>query len=199
MRRLVRLTRGRTCCRPWRIWYAHLRIGHSRHARRRRAGSADAGRRWCAGGRCWSGSSTGCTRSARSWLSPCSPWPTPASICVAGARPRRCVSRLTWAVAVGLVVGKTSGIAGAVFAVRRLGGGALPAGTPAPGLAGCRARRHRLHGGAVHRRPRFHRERLITQAKVGIFAGSITAALLGLGLLLLVSRAPAGARTPDAE
>ena len=107
---------------------------------------------------------------------------------------------LTWAVAVGLVVGKTLGIGGAAFAMRRLGWGALPAGTPAAQIWPVAA----LGGigftvALFIADLAFTDERLITEAKVGIFAGSITAALFGLGLLLLVTRASAGARAPGAE
>ena len=94
-------------------------------------------------------------------------------------------SRLTWAVAVGLVIGKLVGIAGATVLVARTPFGRLPSGV---GL------RHLLGAAAIGgigftvslfvTGLAFAGEALQAQAKVGILAGSLTAALLGALLLV---------------
>jgi NhaA family Na+:H+ antiporter len=113
-----------------------------------------------------------------------------------GALVEAVAAPLTWAIAAGLVVGKTLGIAGLAFGVRRLGWAALPARTPAVQVWPVAA----LGGigftvALFIADLAFDDERLIANAKVGIFAGSATAALLGLGLLLAVSWRP-GASSP---
>ena len=61
-------------------------------------------------------------------------------------------SRLTWAVVAGLVAGKLLGITGATLLALRLRWGALPPDVRASQRGGNRrARRHRLHGLALHR------------------------------------------------
>ena len=69
-------------------------------------------------------------------------------------------SRLTWAVIVGLVVGKLAGIAGATMIAVRTGLGRLPAGLDAGHVLGAgRGGRHRVHRVAVHHRPGLRRRR----------------------------------------
>jgi hypothetical protein len=69
-------------------------------------------------------------------------------------------SRLAWAIAAGLLLGKVLGIGGATFLGLRLGWGTLPPGRPLrTGLGSGRARRHRLHRLVVHRATRLRRSR----------------------------------------
>jgi NhaA family Na+:H+ antiporter len=93
-------------------------------------------------------------------------------------------SRLAWAIAVGLVVGKLFGIAGATFGGLRLGWGALPDGV------------HRAHlwgiaglGGIGFTvslfiaQLAFEAPAVVDTAKIGILAGSLLSGLLGAALL----------------
>jgi len=101
-------------------------------------------------------------------------------------------SRVTWAVAIGLVVGKLLGIAGATAAVVR---GRV--GRPPPGVQG----RHIIGAGALGgigftvslfiTGLAFHSEALQADAKIGILAGSLIAALTGAAVL---ARPAAGQR-----
>ena len=92
--------------------------------------------------------------------------------------------RLTWAVAVGLVVGKTLGIAGATFLMVRLGGGTLPLGMarreiwPIAALGGIGFTVALFISSLA-----FGESPLVVDAKIGIFIGSLAAA--GLGAILL--------------
>ena len=93
-------------------------------------------------------------------------------------------SRLTWAVVVGLVLGKLLGIAGAAVAGVRTGVGQLPDGV---GL------RHLFGAGGVGgigftvslfiTGLAFSDGALQAQAKAGILAGSLAAAMLGVAIL----------------
>jgi NhaA family Na+:H+ antiporter len=93
-------------------------------------------------------------------------------------------SRLTWAVVVGLVIGKVAGIAGATGVAARTGLGQLPAGVGA---------RHVVGAGAVGgigftvslfiTGLAFKSDALQAQAKIGILAGSLLAALAGAAIL----------------
>ncbi len=100
-------------------------------------------------------------------------------------------ARLTWAVVVGLVVGKTLGIAGGAFFARRRKVGVLPPGLAASGVWPVAA-----IGGIGFTVAMFIADLafaaplLITDAKIGIFIGSLVAAGLGLILVRLI-----GART----
>ncbi len=107
-------------------------------------------------------------------------------------------SRLAWAIAIALVVGKLLGIAGATFAALRLGVATLPADT----------RRSQVWGVAAVSGIGFTVSLFIAQlafddpatvelAKVGIFAGSLASGVLG-ALLLVASatRARRGSRPP---
>ncbi|HKY75882.1 MAG TPA: Na+/H+ antiporter NhaA [Acidimicrobiia bacterium] len=93
-------------------------------------------------------------------------------------------SRLTWAVVVGLVVGKVIGIAGATFMAARTGLGQLPAevgnvhiiGAGAVGGIGFTVSLF-ITGLA------FSTEALQAQAKIGILFGSLLAALVGAAIL----------------
>ena len=94
-------------------------------------------------------------------------------------------SRLTWAVAIGLVVGKLLGISAATLLALRLRVGVLPEGMRRADLPGVAAL-----GGIGFTVSLFVAElayddpALTATAKVGIFAGSIAAGLLGTALLL---------------
>ena len=98
--------------------------------------------------------------------------------------------RVTWAVAVGLVVGKAFGVAGAALGMLRLGAGALPTGMrareviPVAALSGIGFTVALFISDLAFSDPE-----LIRSAKVGIFAGSIIAAILGAALLGITSTA----------
>jgi Na+:H+ antiporter, NhaA family len=93
-------------------------------------------------------------------------------------------SRLTWAVMVGLVVGKLAGISGAALAGVRTGLGRFPEGV---------GRAHVVGAGAVGgigftvslfiTGLAFESATLQEQAKIGILAGSLVAAVLGAAML----------------
>jgi len=106
-------------------------------------------------------------------------------------------SRLTWAVLVGLLLGKIVGIGGAAWLALRLRIGVLPNDVPMRLVWGLAAL-----GGIGFTISLFITdlayadEALITQAKVGIFAASALAAAIGTTLLLTLSRGLAG--PPDA-
>ncbi|GAB4330166.1 MAG: Na+/H+ antiporter NhaA [Dehalococcoidia bacterium] len=98
--------------------------------------------------------------------------------------------RITWGIVLGLVVGKTVGIFTATYAGLRLGAGRLPEGV------------HMAHafGGAMLGGIGFtvalfiaelsfsDRPALLEDAKLGVFAGSLLAGILGSTFLLVVSR-----------
>ena len=103
---------------------------------------------------------------------------------------------LTWAVIAGLVLGKSLGISGVTYAVRRLRWGALPMGMhhrEIPGVA--------VVGGIGFTVSLFVADlaftdpAMVVQAKVGVLTASVLAALVGVVLLVA---APAGtAPAPD--
>jgi len=99
-------------------------------------------------------------------------------------------SRIAWAIAVGLVVGKLLGIAGMILLVARLGIGRLPEGVRAQHVWGIAAL-----GGIGFTVSLFIAQLAysdpltIDTAKFGIFAGSIVSALLGVAILLKGRRA----------
>jgi NhaA family Na+:H+ antiporter len=109
--------------------------------------------------------------------------------------------RLALAIAVALVVGKALGIAGAALAAQRLGAGVLPEGVGSRHLWGVAAL-----GGIGFTVSLFiadlayDADTLTQQAKVGIFAGSLTSAVLGAFILRsgrrLVAGHDAGAAAP---
>jgi NhaA family Na+:H+ antiporter len=101
-----------------------------------------------------------------------------------GAAGEAFAGRLTWAVMIGLVAGKLVGIAGTATGAARLGLGRSPAGVGARHLAGAGA-----IGGIGFTVSlfitglAFDDEVLQAQAKIGILAASLLAALLGMVLL----------------
>ena len=98
-------------------------------------------------------------------------------------------SSLTWAIAVALVLGKTVGVSAAVFLCLRTGLGTLPTGVRARHVVGVAA-----VAGIGFTVSLFIAElaysdaRLIETAKVGIFTGSLAAALLGVVVILVGGR-----------
>jgi NhaA family Na+:H+ antiporter len=100
-------------------------------------------------------------------------------------------SRLAWAIGVGLVLGKLLGIAGATVVGLRLGIGRLPEGVRRRDLAGVAAL-----GGVGFTVSLFISElayedpRTIDTAKIGIFAGSVVAGLVGAALLMRAGPSP---------
>jgi NhaA family Na+:H+ antiporter len=107
-------------------------------------------------------------------------------------------SRVAWAIAAGLVLGKLLGIAGATFLALRLGWGTLPTGM----------RRGQVWGIAAIGGIGFTVSLFIAQlayddpstinlAKVGIFAGSLLSGLLGALLLIALERRRARPRAPS--
>jgi len=93
-------------------------------------------------------------------------------------------SRVAWAVFVGLVVGKTIGISTAALAGRRFGVGVLPRGVGGGHVVGAAA----LGGigftvALFITSLAFEDPQLQGEAKIGIFAGSLVAGLVGAGVL----------------
>jgi NhaA family Na+:H+ antiporter len=94
-------------------------------------------------------------------------------------------------IVIGLVAGKTAGIAGFSWLAVRLKMAVLPSRVAWPQLLGMAAVAgvgftvSLFIAGLA-----FSDERTMAEAKVGILAGSIGAALLGYGVLRLVSKAP---------
>lgn len=108
-------------------------------------------------------------------------------------------SRLAWAVAIGLLAGKVCGIAGAAMLALRLRFGALPEGVGMGQLWGVAAL-----GGVGFTVSLFIAElayadaALTETAKIGIFAGSLMAGVLGATVLLASRPAgPSGELTAD--
>jgi len=99
-------------------------------------------------------------------------------------------SRIAWAIAIGLVLGKLFGIAGTILLVARLGIGRLPDGVRVQHVWGIAAL-----GGIGFTVSLFIAQLAysdpltIDTAKFGIFAGSIVSALLGVAILLKGRRA----------
>jgi NhaA family Na+:H+ antiporter len=97
---------------------------------------------------------------------------------------------LVWAIAAGLLVGKLLGIAGTALAVARLGIGSLPAGVRAAHVWGVAAL-----GGIGFTVSLFIGQlayvapETVSAAKIGIFAGSIASAAVGVAILLRAGRA----------
>jgi Na+:H+ antiporter, NhaA family len=94
-------------------------------------------------------------------------------------------SRLTWAVILGLVVGKILGITGVAWGAMRAGAGRLSSGVGMNHVLGASA----LGGigftvSLFITSLAFTSEELQTQAKIGILAGSLIAAVVGVAILL---------------
>ena len=104
--------------------------------------------------------------------------------------------RVALAIAVALVVGKFVGIAGATLAALKLRLGALPAGVERRGLLGAAALGGIGFTVSLFITPLAYSSPLLVEgAKLGIFAGSVVAALVGIAIL-----APGGhhpSRGPD--
>ncbi len=101
-------------------------------------------------------------------------------------------SRVTGGIVLGLVLGKTVGITGAVALALRVRAGRLPAGMTMRHVAGAAA----LGGigftvSLFMTTLAFESARFIDQAKIGIIAGSLAAGILGFLLLARASRDPA--------
>jgi NhaA family Na+:H+ antiporter len=98
-------------------------------------------------------------------------------------------NQIVWAIAVGLIVGKLLGIAGTTLLVVRLGIGNLPAGVRAQHVWGIAAL-----GGIGFTVSLFIAQlaysdpATVDAAKIGIFAGSLTSALLGVLILTRTAR-----------
>ncbi len=98
-------------------------------------------------------------------------------------------SRVTWAVAIGLVVGKLAGIGGAIKAGLRTRVGTLPAGVTgrevwgAAALGGIGFTVSLFIASLAYDAPG-----LQSEAKVGIFAGSIASGAIGAAILLIGRR-----------
>ena len=98
-------------------------------------------------------------------------------------------SRLAWAIAAGLLLGKVLGIAGAAFLGLRLGWGTLPDGVRRGQVWGLAAL-----GGIGFTVSLFIAQLayadpdIVSTAKIGIFAGSLVSAAVGAGLLIRLSR-----------
>jgi NhaA family Na+:H+ antiporter len=113
-----------------------------------------------------------------------------------GALSAAASSRVTWAVAAGLVVGKLAGVGGALTGAVRTGLGVLPAGVTgseiwgAAALSGIGFTVSLFIAGLAYDEPA-----LQSQAKVGIFAASIAGGVLGAVIL----RRGRAAGSPDPE
>ena len=160
------------------LWIAVYESGvHATIARRHRRPAA-------AGGDGREASNIACTHGARSSSCRCSRSPTRASRWAAVRSTRAFSSTLTWAVIAGLVAGKLIGVSGATLAALRAGG-TLPEGMPRRAAFGVAAAAGIgftvslfIADLAFERHPA-----LVEQAKVGIFAGSLLAGLLGWAVL----------------
>jgi Na+:H+ antiporter, NhaA family len=108
-------------------------------------------------------------------------------------------SRLAWAIAAGLALGKLLGIAGATFMGLRLGWGTLPDGVARAQVWGLAA----LGGigftvSLFIAQLAYDEAATVDTAKVGIFAGSLVSGVLGAALLARRPRAvPVGRTAPE--
>jgi NhaA family Na+:H+ antiporter len=98
-------------------------------------------------------------------------------------------SRLAWAVAAGLVVGKILGIAGVTLIARRTGTASLPPGVSAGHVWGLAALAGIGFTVSLFIAELAYADPVLTDfAKVGLFAGSAVSAALGVALLLRTTR-----------
>jgi len=104
-------------------------------------------------------------------------------------------SALPWAIALGLVVGKIVGISGAVWLAVRSGLGRLPHGVGALHVVAVAAVAGIGFTVSLFIADLAYDDAALTEtAKIGIFAGSLLAALIGSALMVLAARrSPAGA------
>jgi NhaA family Na+:H+ antiporter len=103
-------------------------------------------------------------------------------------------SRVAWAIAAGLLIGKVIGITGAIFAGLRLGWGTLPEGVERRQIVGLAA----LAGigftvSLFIAQLAYEDPAIVDTAKIGIFAGSALSGILGAVLLIRGARTT----TPD--
>jgi NhaA family Na+:H+ antiporter len=106
-----------------------------------------------------------------------------------GALVSAMVDPLTWAVAGGLVVGKITGISLATWACVRSGLGRLPAGITRGHVLGVSAVAGIGFTVSLFIAELAYADPVLTQAaKVGIFMGSLVAAMAGAGVFLTVTR-----------
>ncbi len=106
---------------------------------------------------------------------------------------------LTWAITVGLVVGKITGICLAVWICIRVGVGRLPAGVTRWHVLGVSALAGIGFTVSLFIADLAYADPILTQiAKVGIFAGSLIAAVLGTVVFLIVLRRDRGSVLDDA-
>ncbi len=106
---------------------------------------------------------------------------------------------LSWAIALGLVLGKISGICLAVWICVRTGIGRLPSGVTRWHVAGVSALAGIGFTVSLFIADLAYTDPALTQiAKVGIFAGSLVAALLGAAILLVAPRRQTAPETDDA-
>lgn len=109
-------------------------------------------------------------------------------------------SRISWGVALGLLAGKTLGIALVTLACVRLRLGTLPAGTTArqvwgvAALAGIGFTMSLFIADLAYPDPT-----LVDHAKIGIFAGSLVSGSLGAALLMRPTRRRCGGRSRSVE
>ncbi|HTT93554.1 MAG TPA: Na+/H+ antiporter NhaA [Solirubrobacterales bacterium] len=106
--------------------------------------------------------------------------------------------KIALAVALGLVVGKFLGIAGATLAALRLKLGALPSGVDRRGLLGAAALGGIGFTVSLFITPLAYDDPLLAgAAKLGILGGSVVAATIGVTIFLTGRRRPAGATATD--
>lgn len=108
---------------------------------------------------------------------------------------RAASSRITWGVAVGLLVGKTLGITGAALAGLRTGVGRLPEGVRAGQVVGAGA----LGGigftvALFIASLAFDTQALQDDAKIGILSGSLLSGVVGAAILFVQGKAGSGGR-----
>jgi NhaA family Na+:H+ antiporter len=99
--------------------------------------------------------------------------------------------RVAAAVAIALVVGKCAGVAGASFAALKLRLGHLPEGVDARSLVGLAALAGIGFTVSLFIAPlAFDQDALISGAKIGVLAGSVVAAVIGVAILAPGGRHP---------
>ncbi|MFC3897064.1 Na+/H+ antiporter NhaA [Lentzea rhizosphaerae] len=102
-------------------------------------------------------------------------------------------SSVAWAIVVGLLVGKVVGIGGATWLALRLGIGTLPSDVPPRLVWGVAALAGIGFTVSLFIADLAYTDAVqVTQAKVGVFAASTTAAVIGSGLLVTLTRRSRG-------
>jgi NhaA family Na+:H+ antiporter len=106
-------------------------------------------------------------------------------------------STLPWAIALGLVLGKVVGISGAVWLAVRTGLGRLPQGVSGLHVVAVSAVAGIGFTVSLFIADLAYDDAALTEtAKIGIFAGSLVAALLGAALMVLAARRSGAAAEP---